>query len=176
MNVSEEITLWLIENKMNTIFLVSGGAIIPFMDALCATEDIKLIYNHHEQASVMAAEGWARITGSVGVCLLTVGPGASNGITGLLGAWMDSVPIIVFSGQSFRDQTIRHSKKRQVGIQEIDILQMVKNVTKKSFQLNPNRSISKQLNMALKSAISGRKGPVWIEVPVDVQRKKASYK
>jgi acetolactate synthase-1/2/3 large subunit len=155
---------------LKTTFCVSGGAIMSLTDALKKRQEIDLIYNHHEQASVMAAEGWARSTGSVGTCFLTVGPGATNGITGVLGAWMDSVPIVVFSGQSFESQTIGNSHKRQEGTQEANILEMVKPVTKLAIKLNHKKNIKIQLDHALKVANSGRKGPVWIEIGADTQK------
>jgi acetolactate synthase-1/2/3 large subunit len=171
MNISEYIAGWLESKNLSTVYCVSGGGIIFLQEAISRNANLNLIYNHHEQASVMAAEGHARISGLPGVCLLTVGPGATNGLTGLLGAWMDSVPLLVFSGQSFKEQTILKSKKRQVGIQEVDILTMVKSVTKSRFQLDSDKSIRDQLDKSFENSIQGRSGPVWIEVTVDVQKK-----
>jgi len=170
MNVSEYIASWLIDNDLNTSFCVSGGAIMSLTDSLSKNSEIKIYYNQHEQAAVMAAEGWARITGLTGTCFLTIGPGATNGITGLVGAWMDSVPLIIFSGQSFQNQTISGTRKRQEGIQEANILKMIESVTKLAIKLNHNKNIKKQLDNALFIANSGRKGPVWVEVGADTQR------
>jgi acetolactate synthase-1/2/3 large subunit len=170
MNCSQQIANWLVSKNLTTVFSVSGGAIMSLTDAFNENPEIKMCYNHHEQASVMAAEGYARVTDKPGVALLTIGPGATNGITGLVAAWMDSVPLMVFSGQSFVNQTIQLSGKRQVGIQEADIISMVRSVTKNCITLNDNKEIEGTLNELYHLSMKPRKGPVWIEVPVNVQR------
>lgn len=170
MIISDYIATWLIKNKITTTFCVSGGAIMTLTDSISKKNEINLIYTHHEQAAVMAAEGWSRATGFTGTCFLTIGPGATNGITGLVGAWMDSIPLIVFSGQSFQNQTINGTRKRQEGIQEANILEMVKSVTKFTMKLDHSKNIKEQLDKALSIANSGRKGPVWVEVGADTQK------
>jgi len=170
MNISQIIAKWLKENNLSTIFGVTGGAIIYLTQEFNKERDLNLVFMHNEQAVSMAAEGWARVKGKPGICLVTVGPGATNALTGVVGAWMDSVPLLIFSGQSFRSQTIKDTGLRQFGIQEADILSIVSTFTKKSFQLNPDESIVQQLNDAYEVAMSARQGPVWIEVPVDVQK------
>jgi acetolactate synthase-1/2/3 large subunit len=167
---SEKIAEWLAVKDLNVVFAVTGGAIMGLTDALANNPDLRVVYNHHEQASVMAAEGFARVTGKPGVAFLTIGPGATNGVTGLVSAWMDSIPLLVFSGQSFAQQTIGNSMKRQVGIQEADIIRIVDSVSKKAFTLTDCRDVLTVLEESYYTATQGRMGPVWIEIPVNIQR------
>ena len=159
------------EYKVDTIFTVSGGGCIFLVDSLSKIEGIKYICNHHEQASAIAAEGYARKTNNIGVCLVTSGPGGTNTLTGVLGAWLDSSPLLVISGQVNRDMTTNYTKQpiRQLGDQEFDIVKTVNKMTKYAVQVNEAEDIKYHLQKALHLAKTGRPGPVWLDIPLDIQ-------
>ena len=160
------------EYKVDTIFTVSGGGCIFLVDSLSKIEGIKYICNHHEQASAIAAEGYARKTNNIGVCLVTSGPGGTNTLTGVLGAWLDSSPLLVISGQVNRDMTTNYTKQpiRQLGDQEFDIVKTVNKMTKYAVQVNEAEDIKYHLQKALHLAKTGRPGPVWLDIPLDIQK------
>ena len=133
------------------------------------SKKIKYISHHHEQAASFAAECYARTKKSPGCCLVTTGPGGTNTLTGVACAWIDSIPVIFISGQVFLNQTIQKTKKRQVGVQEIDIISMVKSSTKFSKMILDANSIGYYLEKAYQISITGRPGPVWIDIPADIQ-------
>ena len=130
MNVSENIIQYLADYGVEHIFTVSGGGSIFLNDALGKSKRIKYICCHHEQTVAMATESYARMKKTLGVSLVTTGPGGTNAITGIAGAWMDSVPTLTISGQVFLEQTIKDTNLRQLGIQEINIVDIVKPITK----------------------------------------------
>lgn len=142
-------------------------------DALGREPRLRYVCNHHEQASAIAAEGYARITGSFGVACVTSGPGGINAINGVFGAFTDSIPMVVISGQMKRETLLRThgltGRLRQLGDQEADIVRMVESVTKYAVCITEPDTIRYHLGRALHLAVSGRPGPVWIDVPVDVQ-------
>lgn len=152
------------------VFAVTGGGSIYLTDGMhCA--GVKLIFCHHEQACAMAAEGYAKTSGKLGVCCVTTGCGGTNAITGVLSAWQDSAPVMVLSGQVWSSETIEASKLplRQFGVQEADIMPMVRPITKLAVRLENPDSIAYDLGMAHAIAIRARRGPVWLDVPLDVQ-------
>lgn len=153
------------------IFTVTGGGAMHLNDAFGHHPELTCVYNHHEQASAIAAEGYTRMTGELaGVCV-TSGPGGTNAITGVLGGWLDSIPMFVVSGQVKRETTIYSTSLplRQLGDQEYDIVSSVKPMTKyAAIVLDPN-DIAIHLEKAYFLATNGRPGPVWIDVPLDVQ-------
>jgi len=133
---------------------------------------IRYICNHHEQACAMAAEGYARIAGTLGVINVTTGPGSINALNGVFGAWTDSVPMLIVSGQVKRETCLASydlPNLRQLGDQEADIVRMVKGITKYAVLVDDPASIRYHLEKALYLATSGRPGPCWLDVPVDVQ-------
>jgi len=151
------------------VFTVSGGGSIFLNDAL-GQSNINYYCCHHEQAVSMAAEAYARVKGDISVSLVTSGPGGTNTITGVAGAWIDSVAHLTISGQVYLDQTIGNSGLRQLGIQEINIVDLVKPISKYAVMVrNPNR-IKYHLQKAIYLAKNGRPGPVWIDIPADIQR------
>jgi acetolactate synthase I/II/III large subunit len=160
--------------QVDTIFTVSGGGCIFLIDSLSKIEGMNYICNHHEQASAIAAEGYARKTNNLGVCLVTSGPGGTNAITGVLGAWLDSTPMLVLSGQVNREMTTNYtgSPLRQLGDQEFDITKTVSNMTKYAVQINDAKDIKYHLERAYYEAKSGRPGPVWLDIPLDIQSSK----
>jgi acetolactate synthase-1/2/3 large subunit len=141
-------------------------------DSIGASDRLQYICNHHEQACAMAAEGYARITGRVGVINVTTGPGGLNALTGVFGAWTDSVPMLVISGQVKRETAMASYpglRLRQLGFQETDIVPMVRRMTKYAATVLDPNEIGYHLDRALWLAENGRPGPVWIDIPVDVQ-------
>jgi len=150
------------------IFLISGGGNIHLVDSLGNSKKIKYVCNHHEQASSTATEAYARVKG-FGVCLVTTGPGGTNAITGVLGAYQDSIPMLVISGQVKRETIGAGRIARQFGDQEVNIVDIVKPLTKYAVTILDPLEIKYQLKKAVYIAKSGRPGPVWIDIPLDVQ-------
>ncbi len=130
MNVAEYVFGRLAERGVRDVFTVSGGGIMHLLDALGQNEDIRYWCNFHEQACAIAAESYARITEDIGVCLVTTGPGSTNALSGIAGAWMDSIPVVVISGQVRTALIADYSTQRQIGPQEVNIIPMAEPVTK----------------------------------------------
>lgn len=151
------------------IFTVSGGGSIFFCDALARSKKVKYVCCHHEQAVNMATEAYARVRQDIAVSLVTTGPGGTNSITGVACSWMDSVPHLVISGQVFLNQTIGTSGVRQLGVQEINIIDLIKPITKYAVMVTDPQSIKYHLQKAIYLAKTGRPGPVWLDVPANVQ-------
>jgi len=173
MRVADYIFHTLADRGVKHVFMVSGGGAMHLDDALGREPRLSYICNHHEQASAMAAEGYARVTNRIGVACVTSGPGGINAINGVFGAWTDSIPMLVISGQMKRETLLRThdllGKLRQLGDQEVDIVRMVEGVTKYARMITDPASIRYHLERALHLATQGRPGPVWLDVPVDVQ-------
>ena len=169
MNVSDAVVQFLAEHGVGDLFMVSGGGIMYLTDAVGRAGTPRYWCNYHEQACAIAAEGYARITGTPGVCLVTSGPGATNALSGIAGAWVDSIPVIAISGQVRRDLIADHARWRQVGPQEIDIVSMAKPVTKLALELGSPEEVPDALDAAWQAATTGRPGPVWLSIPLDVQ-------
>jgi acetolactate synthase-1/2/3 large subunit len=153
------------------VFLVTGGGAMHLDDAI-GRGNIRYICNHHEQASAIAAEGYARTRNGLGVAVVTSGPGGTNALTGVLGQWLDSVPVVYLSGQVKQETCVGACPEiplRQLGDQEIDIVRVVESVTKYATMLRDPRDVRRELEKAVHIARSGRPGPVWIDVPLDVQ-------
>jgi acetolactate synthase-1/2/3 large subunit len=151
------------------VFVLPGGGSMYLVDALGLNPDMDYVPNHHEQACSIAAEAYARVNENLGVALVTTGPGATNAITGVVGAWIESVPMMVISGQVKRADMLGSSGVRQMGPQEVDIVTMVKSVTKYAVTLDDPLQVRYHLDKALMLARDGRQGPVWLDVPLDVQ-------
>jgi acetolactate synthase-1/2/3 large subunit len=169
--VSDYIFEYLKNNGVDTIFSVSGGAAAHLLNSV-SEKNFKYICNHHEQACAMAADGYARIAKKPACVLVTNGPGSSNTITGVLGAYQDSIPMIIISGQVPTKQSLSNSRSvslRQFGVQECDIVSLVKPITKYSIQITDPNTIPFHLKEAFKEATTGRPGPVWLDIPLDIQ-------
>ena len=138
-------------------------------DSLGAAQGIEYICTLHEQAAAMAAEAYAKVTNDIGVCLVTAGPGGTNAVTGVAGAWLDSTPMLVLSGQAKRADLKGKSEVRQMGVQEVDIVAIVTPITKYAVTVMEPTEIRFHLEKAVHLARSGRPGPVWIDLPLDVQ-------
>lgn len=170
--ISDFIFKYLEEYGIEDIFMITGGGAMHLNDALSRNEKINYICNHHEQASAIAAEGYARIANKLAVVVVTSGPGGTNTLTGLIGQWLDSVPVLYISGQVKFETTIASCPElnlRQLGDQEINIIDIVKPVTKYATMLTDPQTVRQELDKAIHFATSGRPGPVWIDVPLNVQ-------
>lgn len=172
MRVSDYVIQFLRDKySIDTIFTVSGGGCIFLIDSLGTTNGIKYVATHHEQAAAIAAEGYARINNKLGACVVTSGPGGTNAITGTLGSWLDSIPVIVISGQVNKEMTTNYTglNLRQLGDQEFNIVESVKNMTKYAVQVNDVSEIKYHLEKACLLATTGRPGPVWLDIPLNIQ-------
>ena len=172
MKLSDYIAGQLADWGVRHIFLVTGGGAMHLNDSLGHESRLRYICNHHEQASAMAAEAYARISGRPGVVNVTTGPGGINALNGVFGAWTDSVPTLVISGQVKRETCMRAlgiTGLRQLGDQEVDIIRMVSGITKYAAFIDDPHSIRYHLERAWHLAQTGRPGPCWLDIPVDVQ-------
>ena len=160
---------FIADQGVKHVFMVSGGGAMHLNDSLGKCKVIQFVCNLHEQASTIAAEAYARVTNNLGVAIVTTGPGGTNAITGVAGAWFDSTPCIFISGQVKRDDLSTGRGLRQLGVQEIDIVSLVSPITKYAVTIMEPGSIRYHLEKALHLAQSGRPGPVWIDIPLDVQ-------
>ena len=171
MNVSRFIADYLEKKKIKNIFLVTGGGMMFLTDALSKSK-INLIFNHHEQASFFSVDGYARLSEKIGVCFATSGPGITNLTTGILSAWQDSIPIVIVGGQCKLRETIQYSKiknLRQYGTFEANSLDLLKPITKFSKRISDPNSIKYYLDKAFYIANEARPGPVFLEIPLDIQ-------
>jgi acetolactate synthase-1/2/3 large subunit len=168
MRLADYVVSFLHSRGINHVFAVSGGALNFLCDAVSLSR-VKYVACHHEQAAAMAAEAYARVKG-LGCAMVTSGPGGTNAITGVAGAWLDHTPTITISGQSFSGQTIGDSGLRQLGVQEINIIDLVRPITKYAVMVTGPESIRYHLEKALHLATHGRPGPVWLDIPVDAQK------
>ena len=169
MKVSDYVIDFLRDRGITDIFTVSGGGIMHLVDSLGRRPGVRYICNFHEQACAIAAESYARVRNGVGACVVTTGPGSTNALSGIAGAFVDSVPVIVISGQVRRDIIADYTKLRQLGPQEINIEPMVKPVVKYFRTLMDPAMSRYELEAAWWHATSGRPGPVWINIPLDLQ-------
>ncbi|HWR01102.1 MAG TPA: thiamine pyrophosphate-binding protein [Chlorobaculum sp.] len=174
MRVADYIASFIAEHPQTakTVFMVSGGGNMHLIDALGRNEQLEYVCNHHEQACAIAAEGYARVSNKIGVAYVTTGPGGTNAITGVMGAWVDSIPMLVVSGQVKFETTISSQPElslRQLGDQEINIVDIVRPITKYAVMVTDKHRVRYHLEKAVYEAKHGRPGPVWIDVPLDIQ-------
>lgn len=162
----------LADYSVRHVFMLTGGGAMFLNDAIGHEPSIQCVFNHHEQACAMAAEGYARITNKPGIINVTSGPGGINALNGVYGAWVDSIPMLVISGQVKRETlmaTYNIPGLRQIGDQEADIIGMAKGITKYAILVDDPATIRYHLEKAWHLATSGRPGPCWIDIPIDVQ-------
>lgn len=172
MRVADYVFRYLADYGVRHVFLVTGGGAMHLNDALKKEKRIKYICTHHEQAAAIAAEGYARTSGNLAVVSVTSGPGGTNALTGVIGQWLDSVPVLYLSGQVKFETTIASCPDihlRQLGDQEINIIDIVKPVTKYAKMITDPKAIKAELEKAIHIATSGRPGPVWLDIPLNVQ-------
>ena len=171
--VSDFIFKYLVERyHVRHCFLVTGGGAMHLNDSIGHTEGLTYVCNHHEQASAICGEGYYRASGQLAVTCVTTGPGGTNAITGVLGQWLDSIPGLYISGQVKQTTTIAACPElplRQLGDQEADIKSMVRSITKYCVTITDVHDVKYEMDKAIAIALSGRPGPVWIDVPLDIQ-------
>jgi len=168
MKLSDYVIHFIANQGVKHVFLVTGGGAMHLNESLSRCEEIDAVCNSHEQASAIAAENYAKATNHIGVCLVTTGPGGTNAVTGVAGAWLDSTPALFLSGQVKRSDRMPPGM-RQLGVQEVDIVSIVRPITKYAVTVTDPQSIRYHLEHALHEAVTGRPGPVWIDIPLDVQ-------
>jgi acetolactate synthase-1/2/3 large subunit len=159
----------LVEEGVEVVFGYPGGAVIGIYDALHDITDIKHILTRHEQGATHAAEGYAKASGKAGVVLVTSGPGATNTVTGIADAYMDSIPIVIFTGQ------VALKMIGNDAFQEADIVGITRPITKHNFLVNDVRDLTRTIKEAFYIATSGRPGPVLVDLPKDVMAQKAPF-
>lgn len=169
---SRYISEFLVKNGITDCFMVTGGGAMHLNDALGHQEGLHCFFNHHEQGCAIAAEGYARYSGKIAAVCVTSGPGGTNAITGVMGGWVDSIPMFIISGQVKRETTtwsVPELRLRQLGDQEFNIVNSVSNMTKYAVMVTDPQEIAYHLEKALFLALDGRRGPVWLDIPLDVQ-------
>jgi acetolactate synthase-1/2/3 large subunit len=171
MRLADYIASFLVDNGIHDAFSVVGGGAMFLNDALGHKEGLHVTYNHHEQACAIAAEGYARLTQNIAAVCVTTGPGGTNALTGVLGGWLDSIPMLVISGQVKFSTTVASTDVpvRQLGDQEWHIVDTVRDMTKYAVMVTNPEEIAYHLEKALWLATNGRPGPSWIDVPINVQ-------
>ncbi len=174
MKLSDYVARFIADQGVKHVFLVTGGGAMHLNQSLGLETRIEPVFNSHEQASAMCAESYAKVTDHLGVCMVTTGPGGTNAITGVAGAWLDSTPTLFVSGQVKRpdrmfDAEGRPLGMRQLGVQEVDIVSIVKPITKYAVTILDPREIRYEMEKAVFLALHGRPGPVWVDIPLDVQ-------
>lgn len=167
--LSDYVIKRLEETGTKHMFMLPGGGAMHLNDSLGSSEKIQYITCLHEQACSIAAEAYARVNNQIGLLMVTTGPGGTNALTGVAGAFLESTPMIVISGQVKRADMINNQGIRQQGMQELDIVSVVKPITKYAAEVDEPQDIRYHLERALYEAKSGKPGPVWLDIPLDVQ-------
>jgi acetolactate synthase I/II/III large subunit len=163
----------LIEKKVKKIFAITGAGNLAIIDAIARDSSIKLIYAHHEQAAVMEAQGYARVTGEIGVALVTTGGGSSNVTTGVLSAYLDSIPILLISGNESSFHCANPYDLRAYGVQGFNSTESLKPITKLAVRIKSVSDVEVTIRDSINLALENRMGPVHIDFPMDLQRKVA---
>ncbi len=169
MKLSDYVMAFVAGQGVKHIFMLPGGGAMHLNDSLGQCRELEYVCNLHEQASAMAAETYAKASGNLGVALITTGPGGTNTITGVAGAWLDSTPCLFISGQVKRSDMKGLTGVRQMGVQEVDITAIVGPITKYAVTVMDPVKIRYHLERAVHTARCGRPGPVWVDIPLDVQ-------
>lgn len=163
-------------NKVQVIFAITGAGNLAIIDSILRDGDITLVYSHHEQAAVMEAQGYARISGNIGVALVTTGGGTSNAITGILSAHLDSVPVLVISGNESSFHCENSYQLRAYGVQGFDSVSVIKPIVKDSYRITNSGEVIEATQRMINLALTPRMGPTHIDFPMDLQRGKAVEK
>src|SRR5579875_824198 len=173
--LSDYVLEFVADRGVKHVFLVTGGGAMHLNASLAAEKRLTPVCNSHEQASAMCAESYAKTVNGLGVALVTTGPGGTNTVTGVAGAWLDSTPTLFLSGQVKRPDrmfdaiTNQPLGMRQLGVQEVDIVSIVKPITKYALTILDPLDIRYELEKCVYLALNGRPGPVWLDIPLDVQ-------
>src|SRR3989344_2058733 len=172
MILSDYVMKRLVEYGVKHIFIITGGGAMYLNDAVQKCKEIKYICTHHEQSVAMAAEGYSRACNKMAVAQVTTGPGGTNTVTGVFGQWTDSVPVLYISGQVKLETSVESCPDiglRQLGDQEAKIVDIVKPITKFAAVVKDPKDIRKLLEKTIYICTHGRPGPVWIDIPTNVQ-------
>lgn len=169
MKLSDYVIHYLEQLNVKHMFMLPGGGAMHLNDSLGKSEEIQYVVCLHEQACAIAAEAYARVTNQPGLLMVTTGPGGTNALTGVAAAYIESTPMIVISGQVKMMDQIRDQGIRQQGMQELDIVSIVKPITKYAVMVTKPEEIRYHLDRAVYEATTGRKGPVWLDLPLDIQ-------
>lgn len=172
--LSDCVVQFVADQGVRHVFLVTGGGAMHLNESLARCKTIEPVCNSHEQASAICAEAYAKATNALGVAMVTTGPGGTNAVTGVAGAWLDSTPVLFVSGQVKRPDRMFGADgnplgMRQLGVQEVDIVSIVRPITKYAVTVLDPKQIRYHLEKAVHLARTGRPGPVWIDIPLDVQ-------
>ncbi len=167
--LSDYVIQFIADQGVKDVFMLPGGGAMHLNDSLGRHPKVRFICNLHEQASAIAAEAYGQYTNNLGVAMVTTGPGGTNALTGVAAAWLDSTPCLFISGQVKRTDLAGSRGVRQMGFQEIDIVKLVSPITKYAIMVTEPESIRFHLEKAVHLARSGRPGPVWLDIPLDVQ-------
>src|ERR1017187_6957069 len=168
MKLSDYVVDFIARQGVKHVFMLPGGGAMHLDDSLGKHPTLKFVCNLHEQASAIAAEAYGQYAG-LGVIMVTTGPGGTNAITGVASAWLESTPMLIVSGQVKRSDLVGGRGVRQIGFQEIDIVRVVKPITKFAVIVTDPKQVRKILEEAVWRATGGRKGPTWVDIPLDVQ-------
>jgi len=169
MKLSDYVMEKIADTGVKHIFMLPGGGAMHLNDSLGRSQRLEYIVNLHEQAAAIAADAYSQYTDNLGVCMVTTGPGGTNAITGVAASFMDSIPLLVISGQVKKADITGNRGVRQMGFQEIDIVSIVKPITKYAVTVIEPDEIRYHLEKAIWIAQNGRPGPCWIDIPLDVQ-------
>lgn len=167
--LSDYVAQFIARQGVSHVFMLAGGGAMHLNDSIGCCAELRYICDLHEQACAIAADAYARIRNGLGAALVTTGPGGTNAVTGVAGAWLDSTPVLFISGQVKRADLKRDYGVRILGVQEIDIVEIVNSITKYAVTVEDPESIRYHLEKATSLALGGRRGPVWIDIPLDVQ-------
>lgn len=167
--VADFITKFLIKEKIKHVFGYQGGAVLKILDSIVSSGEIQYIQNYHEQASSFCADSYSRITKNMGVAIATSGPGATNLLTGIANAYFDSIPCLFITGQDYTYNIIKPNNVRQNGFQDLDIIDMVKPITKYAVTIFEPNKIKYELEKLFYFAKNNRPGPVLLDIPIDIQ-------
>ena len=171
MKLSDWVANKIIEFGVRHVFMVTGGGAMHLNHSFGTHKQLECVFNHHEQACAIAAEAYYRLTNRIALVNVTSGPGGTNAITGVYGAYVDSIGMVVLSGQVKYETTVRSTglALRQYGDQELDIEELVRPITKYVHMVTDPQTIRYHLEKAFYLATSGRPGPVWLDIPLNVQ-------
>ena len=169
MKLSDYVVERIAEAGVKHVFMLSGGGCMHLADSVGKCSRIEYVCNLHEQACAIAADAYAQYSNDLGAALVTTGPGGTNALTGVAGAWLDSTPVLFLSGQVKRPDMMGGRGVRQMGFQEVDIVSIVRPVTKYAVTVMDPLQIRYHFEKAVYLATRGRPGPVWIDIPLDVQ-------
>ena len=158
----------ILKRHVDTVFMLPGGGAMHLVDSL-GLSGLRIVPCLHEQGAGYAALGYAMARGGLGACLVTSGPGATNALTPLAAAWMDSVPVIFISGQALTSTLVGGTGLRTRGVQEVDIIPIVRPITKDAYRPANGWAVPKALETMIALCVDGRQGPAWLDVPLDVQ-------